>query len=189
MIAALRQLRKDKRGASVAEFALILPILLGLTFGIIEVGILAWQLQLGSFASKKAVRIASTRSLVVPGSLPDCGVSANGFPAGTVCSDIPGSSGWSVTCSASNCGPDFDRVVQEIVDIYPQAAPENIQIELQGAGLGFVGLGRPVPIITVSFVGLTYDFPVLSNVLGLGSVNLPVLSASAPAEDLTNGGG
>lgn len=191
MMRLLTKLRKSEKGASLAEFALLFPLFAILTFGVLEVGYLMWQFQQGAIASKRAVRIAATRDLLVPGSIEDCGV-ATAQPAGTPCSQVPGSDSWSITCYGDGsgnaaCGTDVTRVAEEIAAFYPLVTPNNIVIEISGAGLGFKGLGRPVPIITVRFVNVQFNFIVLRAFLGAGPVNMPALSASAPAEDLTNG--
>lgn len=190
----IRSLRDNSQGASLAEFALILPVLLILIFGILEIGYFAWQIQQGTIASKRAIRIAATRSLLVPGAIPDCGPSQpSAAVAGTRCSDIPDFSVWAV-CNGDGtggaaCGPDIPRIAQEVASFYPAVDPENIRIEISGAGLGFVGMGRPVPLVTVQFLNVDYEFIALGGLADLAGIRMPSMSASAAAEDLSNGPG
>lgn len=186
--------RKRSDGTALAEFALILPILMLLIFSILDIGFLAWQFQQGEIASKRAVRLAATRSLLVPGAVPDCGPAQPGTSvAGTRCSDIADYSVW-VTCMGDGsgdaaCGPDVVRVAQEVANFYPAVNPENIVMEFSGAGLGFVGMGHPVPLITVRFVNVDYQFVMLGGLANLAGFEMPEMSASATGEDLTNGPG
>lgn len=192
MMRYFQRLLKDRCGASLAEFAILLPLFSLFTFAILEVGYLMWQFQQGAIASKQAVRIATTRSLVAAGTLPDCGV-VTALPPGTLCSNVSGSDSWGpIVCNGAGvgnaaCGPDIARIAQEITRFYPRATEENIEIVLSGAGLGFVGLGKPVPMVTVRFVDVEFDFIVLSGLAGFTSFTMPPLSASAPAEDMANG--
>ena len=183
---------KSERGASLPEFALILPVLSLLLFGMLEMGYLMWQFQQGSIASKKAVRIAATRTLITPGSIADCGPATPASAvAGTRCADVPDYSIWA-TCRGDGtgdaaCGPDVARVGAEVVRFYPAVAPADIVIELSGGGMGFVGMGRPVPVVTVRFENVDFDFIVLGGLANLLPVQMPSMSASAAAEDLRNG--
>lgn len=194
MIKRLHPLRTHTSGAALSEFALILPALLLLIFGVLEIGYLAWQVQQGSVASKRAVRIAATRAIIVPGSIADCGPSQPVTAvAGTRCGDISDFSVWA-TCNGDGtgdaaCGADIARIAQEVANFYPAVAPEDIQIEISGAGLGFVGMGRPVPLITVRFLNVQYDFIALGALADLAGIQMPDMSASAPGEDLSDGPG
>lgn len=185
-----------RKGASLAEFALMLPLMLLMTFGMLETGFFVWQVQQGEIAANRAVRLASTRTLLIPGSIADCGP---GTPpnaiAGQECSHLAGNdlSEWAVCYGdgtgspAGRCGPDVAALVTEIQRFYPRAEPENIVISFHGAGLGFQGLGHPVPIITVKFEGVQFRFMALAGLADLAPITLPDMSASAAAEDLRNG--
>jgi hypothetical protein len=194
VIRLVRSLASDDSGASLTQFALILPAFLILIFGAIEGGFLMWQFQQGEIASTRAVRLAATRTLLTPGSIPDCGPSTpSTTPAGTLCINIPDTSIWA-TCRGNGtgggaCGPDVARVAVEISRFYPAVKPEDIIIELSGGGMGFVGLGHPVPVVTVRFDKVDYEFIVLSALGGLAALAMPTMSASAPAEDMLNGPG
>ena len=185
---------KNKAATALAEFALILPVLMLLIFSILDIGFIAWQFQQGEIASKRAVRLAATRSLLVPGAIPDCGpAQPSTSVAGTRCSNIADYSVWA-TCRGDGsgdaaCGADIVRVAQEISSFYPAANPDDIVIEFSGAGLGFVGMGHPVPLITVRFVNVDFQFVFLGTLANLAGIQMPEMSASATGEDLTNGPG
>ncbi len=185
---------KNNFGTALAEFALILPILMLFIFSILDIGFLAWQFQQGEIASKRAVRLAATRSLLLPGAVPDCGPAQPGTSvAGTRCSDIADYSVWA-TCRGDGsgdaaCGPDVVRVAQEVASFYPAVSPADIVIQFSGAGLGFVGMGHPVPLITVRFVNVDYQFVMLGGLANLAGFQMPEMSASATGEDLANGPG
>ena len=186
---------RREEGASLAEFALITPILLLLTFGILDIGFLMWQFQQGTIASKRAVRIAATRELVTPGAFNDCGPSrAATAVAGTICSSLAfsGSGVWA-TCKGdgsgdAGCGADVTRVAQEVAKFYPRVTPADITITLSDGGLGFQGLGHPVPIVTVQFENVDYDYLFIGGLAQLTSFEMPSMTASAAAEDMRNGG-
>jgi Flp pilus assembly protein TadG len=54
---ALRQ--RDERGASAVEFALVMPFLLVLVFGLIQYGLYFWAMQGGADAARHAARLSA----------------------------------------------------------------------------------------------------------------------------------
>lgn len=192
MMRSLIRLRKNKRGASLAEFALLFPAFAFLFFGALEVAFMMWQIQQGEIAVKRAVRIAATRA-VMDGSIDDCGPNNSSAIPGTLCRDLPIQNNWG-NClindisnpgtPGSPCGADVARVATEIMRFYPKAAQGDVRFVFSGSGLGFEGLGKPVPIVTVQFENVPFS----TIMLGVfGDFNMATQSASAPAEDLTNG--
>lgn len=55
--------RRDHRGASAVEFALVVPILLLLVFGMVQYGLYFWSAQGGSSATRDAARRAAVGDL------------------------------------------------------------------------------------------------------------------------------
>ena len=193
---ALRKLRNNNQGASLVEFALLFPAFAFLFFGALEVSFMMWQIQQGEIAVKRALRVATTRSVLEDGAYPDCGPANSTAVLGTLCSDLPDDTGEWGNClindisnpgsPASPCGTDVARVAQEIMAFYPKAAQGDVRFIFSGSGLGFEGLGKPVPIITVQFENVPFS----TIMLGVfGNFTMATQSASAPAEDLTNGPG
>ncbi|MFZ5618245.1 MAG: TadE family protein [Pseudomonadota bacterium] len=178
----------DDHAATLVEFTLIAPFLFLLTFGIAEFGVIFYQFQSLNAATALAARMAATRGPVITG-IPDCGVGVTGT-AGTYCSQISGSKTWTpVTCagnsSASNCNATLlARILQEMRLVYPQMQASNFSITYGPSGLGFVGLGKPVPTVTVTISGVTANFIALG-AFGLSNITLPPFTTTLPAEDLS----
>lgn len=180
---------RNNEGATLVEFSLLFPLLLLLTFGILEFANYFWQYQRADYAAQVAARMAVTRATFV--GLDDClGTGSSTDIGGTKCSDISGSASWSVTCTGTNqaascVSATYTRILQEVQVFYPSATASNLRITASGAGLGFKGLGRPVPLVTVELTGLQVNFIALNAILGLGPVNLPNFTTSLPGEDLS----
>lgn len=188
---SVSSIRRNEEGASLVEFALIFPLFAILTLGLIDLGAVLWQFQQGTLAAQRGVRIAVTRDLLTAGAFPDCGPTTTG-PPGTLCSAIPDYNIWG-SCDGTQadtapCGADVADVVTAIQDFYPVAGDDDIVIEFSGGGLGFIGLGKPVPVVTVRLTGVQIDLPILG-AFGFGPVTMPDFAATAAAEDLTNGPG
>ena len=200
MVRAFRKLWKDESGLA-AEFALVLPLLLLLLLGTIDVGIYAWRLNQAEKATQVGARwaavtdplvdeIASTTYVneTVGGVFVEQGdripVSALGLItctstgcSGAGCSSAP------ITSCTFNSGA-FSRLSARMKQVYSPIADTNIQVEYRGSGLGYAGdpNGPDVaPLITVRLTGMTYTSVVLSP-FG-GNVGLPEFAYSLTAED------
>ena len=62
---------------------------------------------------------------------------------------------------------------------------DNVRVSYSFTRLGYAGRpGGPVPTVTVSIVGMTFDFFILGRLLGLDTLQMPEFSASIVGEDL-----
>lgn len=181
---------QNESGATLVEYTLVFALLMVLTFGLIEFGLIMHQYNAAEKATAYGSRFIATRGPVATG-IPDCGV-ATTLPAGTMCSAVGGSSSWTRTCNAGAPGAGCNAaVLNELVTEMQQFAPwieaQNVQVVLRGAGLGFVGRGAPVPMVTVRLTGMTFDFIALDDLLGLGQLAMPGFDATLVGEDMKEG--
>lgn len=80
--------------------------------------------------------------------------------------------------------------------LFSRITPQNVVVRYQYTGLGYAGrppgigqTGAPVPTITVSITGLTYDFILVGALAGIGSMTLPSFATTVTGEDLNGAGG
>lgn len=187
----LRRFRKDESGATLVEYTLVFMLLMLLTFGLIEFGIVLFQYNSAEMATAVGARFVATRGPVVTG-IEDCGVTTSAA-AGTLCSDVAGSDGWTITCNADapsgGCQADaLTALVTEMQRFAPNVQAQNVQVELRGVGFGFVGRNGPVPMVTVRLTGMQYDFVALDDLLGFGALTMPGFDATLVAEDFNGAG-
>ncbi len=183
-----RSFARDERGATLVEFTLIAPLLFALTFGIADFASVFYQYQALNSATALAARMAATRGPVITG-IPDCGVGTAGTP-GAYCSAVTGSKTWTpVTCSGAALGGNcntvlMNRILTETRLVYPPMTLANLNVTFGPSGLGFAGLGKPVPTVTVTITGVNARFIVLG-AFGLNAITLPPFTTTLPAEDLS----
>lgn len=159
------RLWRAERGASAAEFALILPAALLLMFGVIDVGRYAWQINQYEKAVQLGARYA-VATTVVPGALTldtafeglscagkelefgeaicaeamkpiVCSSSAAGLVDCTCLTETASAGG--VCLSESENKAAFDNVVTRMRTASRRISSDEVKIEYRGSGLGYYG--------------------------------------------------
>jgi len=186
---------QDRRAATAAEFAFVLPLLTVLLFGIIDGGRFLWECNRAEKATQAGVRFAAVTAMV-PSSL-----AAYKFTVGTEVTQVvpgvpvPTSSFESVTCTSTGCtktgaGPTpgfsataWAAILDRMQAMYPAIGTTNFTVTYENVGLGYAGdpYGPDVsPLVTVKLQGLTFH-PITS--LLFATVNMPDFRASMTLED------
>lgn len=188
----LKRLLRDRRGTTTVEMAVIVLLMMVVTFGVIDFGYAFWQWNSSEKAVQRGAREAVVSDLVAEELADfDCGAGTS-LIAGTFCSDPAAVSFGTVTCSGatSSCSGDytfstaaFNRVLAAAQAVYPPVTAANLVIEYRDVGLGFVRRGAPVPAVTVRLVDMDFDLIILGNLLGLNPTQMPIVLATLVAED------
>lgn len=189
----LRSLLADKRAASAAEFAMVLPLLIILLFGIIDAGRYMWSVNRAEKAAQMGVRMAVVTDYV-SSSIGDEYVGQCSTPLGqgdpipaecfsTITCSKPANT---VTCTSGTAIEDpFNAVVDRMQLLMPELADANVQIIYSPSGLGYAGdpNGPDVaPLVTVRLSGLSFS-PIVT--LAFANVGLPEVRSSLTFEDGT----
>ena len=200
---------RDCRGASAAEFAIVLPLLLILIFGVIDGGRFLWEANRAEKATQVGVRMAVVTNVLAPGLISEdyVGKTINGvvIKSGDL---IPAAALGRVecnrtvsvcTCAVAPC-PNalgtmdtgtFGKLVDRMRTIDPTLTNANVVVTYSGSGLGAAGEGGstamdPSPLITVSLDGGTdqtrLKFTPITSLM-LATINMPSFSSTLTAED------
>lgn len=186
--------RLGSRGASAAEFAMVLPVLLLFIFGMIDAGRFMWEFNRAEKATQMGVRYAAVADIVAGPSTDATSLAGRNFalnggvPGGD---PVPTSLFSSTSCNSTACTPNwgydaaaFGRIVTRMRLMYPPIRNANVTVEYQNVGLGYAGdpHGPDVaPLITVRLTGMTFK-PVTGLLFGL-SFPMPDFSAALTLED------
>ena len=198
---------KNSRGASAAEFALVLPAALLLLFGVIDTGRYAWQLNQYEKAVQLGARYA-VATQIVPGAL------NSGDFSGQTCDGVAISAGdticaeamQTITCTSAGCSCSgtgglcfsgnfnstaFGNIVNRMRVATPRIAASDVRVSYAGSGIGYVGdpavddadqpLADVAPIVTVSLTNMRYQ-PITLTLVGV-NVPYPNFSYSLTLED------
>lgn len=192
----MRGLLLDRRAASAAEFALVLPLLMVALFGIIDGGRYFWEVNKAEKATQMGARFAVVTDPVASGLTDEDYVGQYGLTQGDV---IPASALDPVVCTNSgdctctgNCPGDLARdndAFQDIVDrmkLFKQdITASQVKITYSGSGLGFAGdpNGMEIaPLVTVELDNASFT-PLTSMLFGGFAVSLPTFRTTLTAED------
>lgn len=193
----LRPLAQDQNGASAAEFALVLPLLLLFLLGLIDTGRFMWEYNQAEKATQMGVRYAVATNVVPTGLSTYSFATSGGVIAGnpvpvtsfdraicnqTDCSDCTPSGGF---CTAIGYDPAaFNGIKDRMKAMYAPIAPANVIVEYRNVGLGYAGdpNGPDVaPLVTVRLTGLQFR-PLTTMIFG-GAIAMPDFRAALTLED------
>jgi hypothetical protein len=190
---------RDTRGASAAEFALVVPLLLLLLFAVIDGGRFMWEYNRAEKATQMGARFAVVTDMVPAGLASHSFSIDDAIPQGSV---VPTADFDSITCDDTDCPPAdcvgsvcasidgtydaaaFDNIVTRMSYMYPQILPANVTVTYKNVGLGYAGdpNGPDVaPLVTVRLRGLSFH-PITCLVFAC-SIDMPDFRAALTLED------
>ena len=190
----LRPMLRDDAGASAAEFALVLPLLLLFLFGIIDAGRFMWEYNQAEKATQMGVRYAVATDPVLAGLDTYSFAVDGGIVAGQ---PIPTASFSEAECTSATCSctgaacsslghdPDaFANIRRRMTAMYSPIGDENVIIEYRNVGLGYAGdpNGPDVaPLVTVRLTDLNFQ-PLTTMIFGT-DMEMPDFRAALTLED------
>lgn len=155
-----RRLWRDDRGEAMVSFGLMLPVLVALTFGVLEFSLITFDFHRAAEAARRGARAAA---------IGDAVTSVAGLSAGAAVSCT--SSGGVATCGGSGGSQaNFDAVVAGMQQILPAIEPANVRITYEHSGIGDPATpGGILPMVTVELVGVEHKYLVLQAIPGIGA--------------------
>jgi Flp pilus assembly protein TadG len=192
----IRRLLLDRSASSAAEFAMVLPLLLLLIFGLIDAGRFMWEYNRNEKATQAGARFAVVTDPVASGLTTTGFVGVSGLTQGDL---IPASMLPTVTCTETSCAcascpagipgtfdsAAFAKIVTRMQAMNPRIQASNVEVKYSGSGLGFAGdpNGSDIsPLVTVSIIGMNFN-PVTG--FRIGQLPMPTFSTTLTSEDLS----
>ena len=195
----VRRLWTDQGGATAAEFALMVPLMVLFLFGIMDVGQFAWRINQSEKATQMGARLAVVTDPVASGLTTESYVGK--VVGGTTLSQgdtIPAAALGLITCTSASCtctttpcpgtlGYDtagFSRIVARMAAMDPRIKAGDVRVEYRGSGLGYAGdpSGMEIaPLTTVKVAGMKYT--PFTFLLFNTKIDLPSFAYSLTMED------
>jgi len=150
----------DERGGMILGFGFLLPFLVALSFGAIELSTLMFDFHRANEATRRAARVAAIEEPV-----PDL----SSFARGDVVT-CQGTSGGGVSCSGASVAnvATFTELMTQIQEMQPAIQPQNVILVYQDSGLGDPTTpGGILPLITVRISSLDRPMMVIGGFMGL----------------------
>lgn len=195
----LARLLHETSAASAAEFALVLPLLLILLFGIIDGGRFMWEYNRAEKATQMGARFAVVADPAASGFSDYSFAESDGVTPGAAVPtedfDELTCDGSSASCSCTGGGvcdsvaydsTAFGNIVARMAAMYPSIATTNVSVQYKNVGIGYAGdpNGSDVsPLVTVKLTGLAFH-PITCLVFAC-SISMPDFRASLTGEDLS----
>lgn len=153
--AALRRFLGDEDGAFIVEFAIAFPILILLSFGLLEFSLVVFDYQRAAEATRTGVRhtiinppVANVVALLVGNVITCASASGTVTCVGGIPFDDPGT-------APIEADVRFAELLTLMQEIYPTLTEENIFLEYAGTDVGDVGdYGGLFPMVTLKLVGV-----------------------------------
>jgi hypothetical protein len=207
----------DESGASFLEFTVGMMTFFVILFGIIEFTYIFYQWNAATKAVQFGARLAAVSNPVDSSLVTLTGLEGGALPGAAMPTFDRTCSGSTASCSGgtydannmraivygrdaggairTGCRTTADPAVTTFLqhgmcDYFNGIAPQNVVIRYQYTGLGYAGRpGGPVPTITVSLTGISYNFVFLNSLMGFVNAPVPALATTVTGEDLRQAAG
>jgi len=168
---AVRRFLRDEDGAFIIEFAIAFPVLILLSFGLLEFSLVVFDYQRAAEATRRGIRttilsytIPNTATLL-DGSVISCRLSNN-----------------VVTCtggSPSDLAADqFNILLAEMREVYPTLTEDNVIVTYEGTDVGAVtDAGGILPLVTLELQGVRHDM-IVGQIIGIPYIEFPAFTTT-----------
>lgn len=163
---SIRRFLADEDGAFIIEFAITFPVLILLSFGLLEFSLVVFDYQRAAEATRQGVRltiietpIANTAQLLVD-SVIQCT-----------------STGGTVSCTDGSPSLDanerFQSLLIEMQQIYPTLIEENLVVTYEGTKVGDAEIeGGTLPLVTLQLRDVRHDM-IVGPLIGIPYIEFP----------------
>ncbi|MER9303490.1 TadE/TadG family type IV pilus assembly protein [Mesorhizobium sp. M0496] len=177
----------------MVEAAIAMTLLLTLTLGFVDFGYALYQWNAANKAVQVGARAASISNPVVAAlasaaGTADTALVGTAMPADSYSYSCTGAgvccTGAGV-CTSTLDQPSFDAIYNRMIVFFPRLQPANVRITYSATGLGYWGRpGGPVPTVTVSLEGLTFQFFFLQGLMSFTNITMPSMLSTVTGEDM-----
>lgn len=165
---AFTRLLRDTAGVSSVELAIMLPLLVLFTFGILE-----FALAMGAYLQINEATRAAARTAVIQPAVADLS-SLDSTPA--TCT----SSGSSVSCGSYSVASSaaYSAILAEVQRVRPDITAEQLEVSYSASGTGYSSTADgTAPLVTIRIIGYEHSL-ILQNLVGISTIAFPDFATS-----------
>lgn len=177
VIAFAKRFARDEEGAFLIEFGITFPVLILLSFGLLEFSLVVFDYQRAAEATRRGVRLAiiqppipNTTNLNPP---------EEGVPATAIVCTKPADT---VTCDGGSPSANADdlwaALLTEMQKAYPTLTDQNVVVTFEGTRVGDPDdVGGVFPLVTVELKDVTHEM-IVGHLIGVTSISFPDFKAT-----------
>jgi hypothetical protein len=177
IISTVRGFLADEDGAFIVEFGIAFPVLILLSFALLEFSLVVFDYQRAAEATRSGVRhtiisppIANTANLIAYHDGSGGGLIVCKNPEGTVICD--GGS------PDENANARWAALMDNMTPIYPTLKSENVVVTYQGTDVGEEDeFGGTFPLVTLELVGVKHDM-IVGHLIGIDTIEFPAFTTT-----------
>ena len=167
----LRRFLADEDGAFIVEFGIAFPVLILLSFGLLEFSLVVFDYQRAAEATRAGIRQTILYTPIAnTGAIDESTVITCYSTLGTVQCDggVPN----------DTADEHFQFLLDEMQGIYPTLTAENIVIIYQGTDVGDVdSTGGIFPLVTLQLQGVKHDM-IVGHIIGIETIEFPSFTST-----------
>lgn len=171
LLVMLRRFTDDEDGAFIVEFGIAFPLLLTLTFGLLEFSLVVFDYQRAAEATRRGVRLT-----IIQPPIPNTAQLLEGKVIQCT------STGGEVSCAPYSLNLDadirFQALLAEMQEIYPTLVEENLVVTYEGSNVGAAdSAGGILPLVTLQLINLRHNM-MMGSVIGIPYIEFPDFKTS-----------
>jgi hypothetical protein len=168
---ATRRFLRDEDGAFIVEFAIAFPVLILLSFGLLEFSLVVFDYQRAAEATRRGIRttilsytIPNTATLL-EGSVITC----------TLANNVVSCTGGSPSEFAAD---QFNVLLTEMREVYPTLTEDNVIVTYEGTDVGAPeDAGGILPLVTLELQGVRHDM-IVGQIIGIPFIEFPAFTTT-----------
>ena len=168
---ATRRFLRDEDGAFIIEFAIAFPVLILLSFGLLEFSLVVFDYQRAAESTRRGIRttilsytIPNTATLL-EGSVITCRLSNN----------VVSCTGGSPSEFAAD---QFNILLAEMREVYPTLTEDNVIVTYEGTDVGAPeDSGGILPLVTLQLQGVRHDM-IVGQIIGIPYTEFPAFTTT-----------
>jgi hypothetical protein len=166
-----KRFARDESGAFIIEFGITFPVLILLSFGLLEFSLVVFDYQRAAEATRRGVRLA-----IIQEPIPN---TANLLIDEVIVCTAPSGT---VQCTGGSPGAAADTLwaalLAEMQEAYPTLTNANIVVTFEGTDVGSSEeIGGVFPLVTLQLTGVTHEM-IVGHLIGIESISFPDFKAT-----------